>query len=290
MITIFPSKIQLKQFTLIISLILCFTSFGQGTKHDTTHYILDANSSSEFFDEVYNSIDTVERVFISTCFYYVELLKEKRVFIDSFDLFSSKNYFLIKSILAKNENLYGYHKSTYFTMYFRDHTDSITRRKMNEILDSVNYVGDFGIDHRGGLDRLFSEIDINDSSLVIDFLDLLPEEIKNDDLVYNIHRGMLLNFSSFWKYWYVNLNNTRNDLIVNYEYHTSLLYGGNLEYLSNQNLGKPVVYHVNLREIKTINPRKLRRNLKRSFNLKAMDFREGGEFRLSNGQTVKIYV
>lgn len=285
----FYSKIQLKKISLIISILLCFNSFSQRDHSDTTHYILDASSSPQFFIEVYNSIDTVERVFISTCFYYVELFKENRIFVDTFDLLSSENYDLLKSILAKNENLYGYSKSTYFIKYFKDHTDSLTIIKMNKVLDSIDFGSAYYNDRKKGLYRLHGEIKEKDTSVIYNFLDFLPDSIKKDEISYNLNKGMLLYYYSFWKHWYGSLNSTRSDLIVNYDFYSSLLYGGDLKYLRNQNLGRNVIYHINLRENNTINHRKLKRNIRKAFDLKAKNMRKGGKFGLPNGQIVRVY-
>lgn len=279
--------------TFILAFIFWSFSFSQenyDSKYEV-HYILDATSSSIFFDEIYNSIDSVERVFLSSCFYYIELFKAEKVSVDTFDLLSPKNYTLLNTILSKRKDLYGFTKSSYFIPYFNLYTDTVSLNAMNNILDSVKFKSKYSKYRSSSkIKRLLSLIEKDDSLLIKSFLDYLPDSIIQNRILYDLHRSMLLDTSYICNPIFNEIHPNSSNLVIDFSFYKNIIYGQPNIHLWCSDYSKGnVCYHINLTKCNGIKNHKLRKSVRKYFNLKRKNIRRGGNYKMPNGNEVRIY-
>lgn len=283
----------MKILIFIVAFFFNFIAYSQDkddSKHNV-HYILDATSSSVFLNKISQEINNVDRVFLSTCFYYVEMFKENKIFVDTFDLLSPKNYFLIKFILSTQKKVFGFTKSSYFIPYFKLYTDSIKLNIMNKILDSVKFVNnDFVYQNSNDIKRLHSLIEKDDLILIEKLLSYLPDSIIENETLFNLHKSLILDTDYICNSIFRKADTNSSDLIIDYSFYQNVIYGEPKLYLwCSDYFNGNIYFHINLSKSDKIKNNKLKRAIRKYFNLKRKDIRKGGNYKMANGNEVKIY-
>lgn len=284
----------MKILTFIVAFLFWSLAIFSQEKNDSSydvHYILDATSDSLFFNEIYYSIDEVDKIFMSTCFYYMELIKEKNIFVDTFDLLTPKNYSLLESILTKRIDLYGFAKSSYFVPYFNFYNDTVELSAMNKILDNAKFNNKYSLHkNSNNIKRLHSSIKKSDSVLVESFLQFLPDSIIENETLYNLHKSMLLDTNYICNSILKKTRSNGRDLIIDFSFYEGVIYGKpKLNLWCSDYFNEKICFHVNLSKNNEIKNNKLRRVIRKHFDLKRKDIRRGGNYKMPNGNEVRIY-
>lgn len=283
----------MKILIFIVAFFFNYTAYSQDKDNSNydVHYIVDATSSSVFFNKISQEINNVDRVFLSTCFYYVELFKENKIPVDTFDLLSPKNYFLLKFILSKQKKVFGFTKSSYFIPYFKLYTDSIKLNTMNKILDSVKFINkNSTYQNSNNIKRLHSLIEKDDLILVEKFLSYLPDSIIENETLFNLHKSLILDTNYICNSIFRKADTNGSDLIIDYSFYQNIIYGKPKLYLwCSDSFNGNICYHINLSKSDKIKNNKLKRAIRKYFNLKRKDIRKGGNYKMLNGNEVRIY-
>lgn len=286
-------------------LIIAFSAFNQDDKksHINYHYILNPCSDNQFFEDVYSSIDSVKRIFVSNCFYYNELLKHEKVFVDTFDMLIPSNYFLLESIYNKHgkSNVFGYQNSSYTFLYFKTLVDSIRLKEMNDILNDANFKKSnlqYFIDKKE-LKNLhaMAYVELEDSLLVRDFLSYLPDSVLENRTLNMIHRSMYLGQKLYLDTIFTDVNSNGNDLIVDFNsYDESDLYFNLIDLFHKVRMNlwfyprnHKVQYHIAINGCDGVKKSKIKRLVRREFNLRRRDLKCGNIIKLPNDDEVKFY-
>ena len=296
----------MKYFLIKIFLLIVFLAFNQKPENNdiSHHYVLTPCSDTQFFEDVYNSIGNVGRIFPSTCFYFNELLKNEKIYVDTFDMLTPSNYYLLKTIFDKHDvkNIFGFHVSSYYAYnYFKTFVEVGELRKMNDVLNKAKFKKSH---HQYFLDQqelknlhAAATVELEDSSLVQEFLSYLPDSIYKNKYLNILHsrkylgEGVKLD-SIFHKKYSVGQDITvdfKSYELTELSFHISDLFNKkklNLVFFPTQ---VKIRYHIAINGCDEVKKTKLKRLVTREFDLKRRDLKCGNIIELLNGDEVKIY-